>query len=46
MLRNLYRWLCNPGSALHDPALQRAVTSLMGKLFAQVGMGGRQGDGR
>ncbi len=36
LLHNLYRWLSWPGSALYDPALHRALQSVMAKLFAQV----------
>ncbi|XP_023756876.1 DNA polymerase epsilon catalytic subunit A [Lactuca sativa] len=34
MLQHLYRWLCSPRSALHDPALHRMLHKVMQKVFA------------
>lgn len=36
LLRNLWRWLGCPDSALHSPALRQAVQGLMRKMLAQL----------
>ena len=36
LLKNLWRWLCSPATALACPALHRAVASLMRKCLAQL----------
>ncbi|GIL73168.1 hypothetical protein Vretifemale_3364, partial [Volvox reticuliferus] len=36
LLQNLYRWLSNPSSPLHDPGLHRALLQLQHKLFLQL----------
>ena len=36
LLKNLWRWLCSPASALGSPALQQAVAGLMHKCLAQL----------
>lgn len=36
LLRNLYRWVSHPGSALHDPSLHAALLGLQHKLFLQL----------
>eukprot|EP00798_Chlamydomonas_sp_ICE-L_P017969 gene17969-24374_t len=36
LLQSLYRYISNPASLLHDPALHRSLTGLMSKLFAQL----------
>jgi hypothetical protein len=33
LLHNLYRWVSNPGGALHDAGLQRALLGLMQRMF-------------
>ena len=36
LLKNLWRWLCSPSSALASPALHQAVAALMRKCLAQL----------
>lgn len=36
LLKNLWRWLCSPSSALASPILQKTVASLMRKCLAQL----------
>ncbi|GAB4815178.1 hypothetical protein N2152v2_002224 [Parachlorella kessleri] len=36
LLRNMYRWICNPASRLYDPALKLAVKGAMHKLMLQL----------
>ncbi len=36
LLLNLWRWLSNPDSALHSPALRQTVRGLMKKMLAQL----------
>lgn len=36
LLQNLYRWISNPASKLHDHELHRCMGRLMQKLFLQL----------
>lgn len=36
LLRNLYRWVCTPGSRLYDPHLKQMVQGLVQKLLLQL----------
>lgn len=36
LLQNLYRWLSNPGSRLHDASLHKALAGLQQRLFVSM----------
>jgi len=36
-LQTFFRWLADPNTMLHDPALFRTLKVMMKKLFLQVG---------